>query len=180
MRLWFEPSRERRSCYVERRIKQLQLFTESLYSNGCRCLAQDEYVTISNIISYTVYKGRANAALGVCINHVDRFLHSEVWHKGNPKSESASELYRPRDRRLLAKFMPTFADRGVSSSKRGWSPRPYSRLSRYEPLLFLPSSSSTVLTRQSGPRSRTTTSQKICSAGNRTRTSGSVARNPDY
>jgi hypothetical protein len=25
---------------------------------------------------------------------------------------SASELYRPSDRRLLAKFVPTFADRG--------------------------------------------------------------------
>jgi hypothetical protein len=27
-------------------------------------------------------------------------------------SESASELYRPRDRRLSAKLLPTFADRG--------------------------------------------------------------------
>jgi CBS-domain-containing membrane protein len=26
--------------------------------------------------------------------------------------ESASELYRPSDRRLLAKLVPTFADRG--------------------------------------------------------------------
>jgi hypothetical protein len=26
--------------------------------------------------------------------------------------QSASELYRPSDRRLLAKFVPTFADRG--------------------------------------------------------------------
>jgi hypothetical protein len=38
---------------------------------------------------------------------------------------------------------------------------PYSRLSRPEPLLFLPSSSSIVLKRLSGPRSRPTTSQKI-------------------
>jgi hypothetical protein len=29
-----------------------------------------------------------------------------------PWPESASELYRPRDRRLLAKLVPTFADRG--------------------------------------------------------------------
>jgi hypothetical protein len=34
--------------------------------------------------------------------------------------------------------------------------RPYSRLSRPEPLLFFPSSSSVVPTRLSGPRSRTT------------------------
>jgi hypothetical protein len=39
--------------------------------------------------------------------------------------------------------------------------RPYSRISRPEPLLFLPSSSSVVLTRLGGPRSRPTTSQKI-------------------
>jgi hypothetical protein len=42
----------------------------------------------------------------------------------------------------------------------------YSRLSRPEPLLFIPSSSSTVLTRLSEPRCRPSTSQ---SAGNRTR-----------
>jgi hypothetical protein len=39
--------------------------------------------------------------------------------------------------------------------------RPYSRFSRPGLLLFLPSSSSVVLTRQSGPRSKPTTSQKI-------------------
>jgi hypothetical protein len=38
--------------------------------------------------------------------------------------------------------------------------RPYSRFSRLEPLLFLPSSSSIVLTRLSGPRSRHIISQK--------------------
>jgi hypothetical protein len=40
--------------------------------------------------------------------------------------------------------------------------QPYSRFSRPEPLLFLSSSSSIVLTRLGGPRSRPTTSQKIC------------------
>jgi hypothetical protein len=55
------------------------------------------------------------------------------------------------------------------------------KFSRPEPLLFLPSSSSVVLTRLSGPRSRPTTSQKIWwDAGNRTRSSGSVARNSDH
>jgi hypothetical protein len=48
-------------------------------------------------------------------------------------------------------------------------PRPYSRISRPEPLLFLPSSSSVVLMRLSVPRSRPITSQKIYSAGNRIR-----------
>jgi hypothetical protein len=32
--------------------------------------------------------------------------------KRTPWSESASELYRPSDRRLLVKWLPTFADRG--------------------------------------------------------------------
>jgi hypothetical protein len=39
-----------------------------------------------------------------------------------PWPESASELYRPSERHLSAKLVPTFADRGVSRSKRGGSP----------------------------------------------------------
>jgi hypothetical protein len=50
----------------------------------------------------------------------------------------------------------------MSRGQRNVFPWPYSRLSRPEPLIFLPSSSSIVLTRLSGPRSRSTTSQKIC------------------
>jgi hypothetical protein len=50
-----------------------------------------------------------------------------------------------------------FADRGVPRGQRDGSLRPYSRFSRQEPLLFLLSSSSVVLTRLSGPRSRPTT-----------------------
>jgi hypothetical protein len=33
--------------------------------------------------------------------------------------ESTSELYRPSDRRLPAKLMPTFADSGVLCNQRG-------------------------------------------------------------
>jgi hypothetical protein len=78
-----------------------------------------------------------------------------------PWLESASELYRLRDRRMLAKLVPTFADRGMSRSQRGGSLLPYFRISRPQPLLFLTSSSSTVLTRPNGPRSRPITSLKI-------------------
>jgi hypothetical protein len=35
---------------------------------------------------------------------------------------SASELYRLSDRRLSAKLVPTFADRGLSHGQRGGSP----------------------------------------------------------
>jgi hypothetical protein len=48
----------------------------------------------------------------------------------------------------------------VPHGKRDGSLRPYSRLSKPEPLLFLPSSSSIVLTKLNGPRSRSITSQK--------------------
>jgi hypothetical protein len=92
---------------------------------------------------------------------VDNVRHCHVPNKQTPWSESASELYRPSDSRLWAKLVPTFADRGVPRGQRDGSLRPYSRVSRPEPLLFLPSSSSVLLTRLSGPRSRPTTSQEI-------------------
>jgi hypothetical protein len=56
--------------------------------------------------------------------------------------------------------VPTFGDREVPRGQRDGSLRPYSRISKPELLLFLSSSSSIVLTRLSGPRSRPTT-QKI-------------------
>jgi hypothetical protein len=40
----------------------------------------------------------------------------------NDNNNSVNELYRPRDRRLSAKLVPTFADRGMSRSERGGSP----------------------------------------------------------
>jgi hypothetical protein len=49
----------------------------------------------------------------------------------------------------------------VPCGQRDISPRPYSRFSSQEPLLFLPRCSSVVLTRLSGPRSRPTTSEKF-------------------
>jgi hypothetical protein len=82
-------------------------------------------------------------------------------YKQTPWPESESELYRLSDRRLSAKIVPTFADRVVPRGQRGGSIRSYSRFSSPEPLLFLSSSSSVVLTKLSGLRSRPTTSQKI-------------------
>jgi hypothetical protein len=66
----------------------------------------------------------------------------------------------------------------VPRGQRDVSLRPYSRFSRQEPLLFLPSSSSVELTRLSGPRSRPTTFFSG-SAGNQTLASVSVAKNSD-
>jgi hypothetical protein len=67
----------------------------------------------------------------------------------------------------------------VPRGQRDRSLQPYS-VSRPEPLLFLPSSSSIVLTRLSGPHSRPTTCQKIWQSRDRTQTSGSIARNSDH
>jgi hypothetical protein len=92
-----------------------------------------------------------------------------------PWLESAS------DRRWSAKLVTTFSHTEVLRGQHNGCLRTYSRFSRPEPLLFLPSSSSTVLTRLSGPRSRTHYfSEKSGSAGNRTRTFGSVARSSDH
>jgi hypothetical protein len=91
-------------------------------------------------------------------------------------SESASEIYPPSDRRLSVKWLLTFADGGchvVSVTD------PYGRIlgfldrSRYT---FLSSSSSVVLNEAEWHRSRQTTFFPGC-AGNRTRASGSVAKN---
>jgi hypothetical protein len=72
--------------------------------------------------------------------------------------------YRSRgqsDSRLSVKLVPTFADRECHVFS---VTDPYGRTLGFldlEPLLFLSSSSSIVLTRLGGPRSRPTTSQKI-------------------
>jgi hypothetical protein len=96
-----------------------------------------------------------------------------------PWSESTSELYRPSDRRLWDKLVPTFADRGCHVVSVTY---PYGRIlgfldrSRYFFFQVAPQLYSRgwvdpvpdpLLLRKSG------------SAGNRTRTSGSVARNSD-
>jgi hypothetical protein len=62
---------------------------------------------------------------------------------------------------LSAYLVPTFVDRGVSRGQRGGSLTAVNSISRSEPLLLLSSSSSIVVTRLSGPRSRPTTSQNI-------------------
>jgi hypothetical protein len=61
--------------------------------------------------------------------------------------------------RLSAKLVPSFAD--LPRGQCDGSLRPYSRFFRRDPLFFLPSSSSVVLTRLSGPRSRPTISEKM-------------------
>jgi hypothetical protein len=87
---------------------------------------------------YTVYE--------LCVNNT---INKQT--KQTPMSESASELYRPSDRRLSAKWLPTFVDRRchvVSVTDL------YGCIlfSGQEPLLFYQVAA--VLTRLRGPRSR--------------------------
>jgi hypothetical protein len=98
-----------------------------------------------------------------------RDLSSEG-HPYGPQTKN-TKLYRLSKHRLSAKLV-----RG----QRDGSLRAYSRFSRPGPLHFLSSSSSIVFTRLSGPRSRLILLRKSGSAGNRSRTSGSVAKNSDH
>jgi hypothetical protein len=131
-------------------------------SNACF----DESI-VSDPISSDAILSRDSGVVTPLILGETPFLHHwkttrlnfhEINTKQTPWPESASELYRRTERPLLTKLVSTFADRGVSRGQRGGSLRLYSLISRPEPLLFLPSSSSVVLTRLSGPRSRPSTS----------------------
>jgi hypothetical protein len=62
---------------------------------------------------------------------------------------------------LVGEVVPTFADRGCCMVSATDSHGRKSRYSRLDPLLFLPSSSSVILTRLSRPHSRLAASQKI-------------------
>jgi hypothetical protein len=79
--------------------------------------------------------------------------------------------------KLMTAYADTEGGHVVSVTDPLWS---YSRISRPEPLLFLSSSSSVVLTRLSGPVPDPLLLGKSGSAGNGTRTSGSVARNSEH
>jgi hypothetical protein len=80
----------------------------------------------------------------------------------------------PLDREVSANILRIES----ATYQRDESLRPYSRFSRPDPLLLLPSSSSVALTRLSGPRSRPTTFFVV--PGNKPGTSGSVARNSEH
>jgi hypothetical protein len=62
---------------------------------------------------------------------------------------------------LVGEVTANFYGQRVPCGQGDWSLRTYSWISRPEPLLYIPSSSSVVLTRLSGPRPRPTASQKI-------------------
>jgi hypothetical protein len=91
----------------------------------------------------------------------DTKYYPHIQTKKTSWSESASEIFQLSDRRLSAKLVPTFARRGCHVVSATDSLRPYSLFYRTETLIFYSSSSSIVLTRLNGLRSRAITSQKI-------------------
>jgi hypothetical protein len=66
---------------------------------------------------------------------------------------------------LVGEVSAYFCGYKVPRGQRNGSLRPYSRISRPNPLRFLPSSSLILFIRLSGPRSRPTTSQIILAPG---------------
>jgi hypothetical protein len=77
---------------------------------------------------------------------------------------------------IVGEVSANFCGWSVSRDQRNRSPRPHSRISRPEPLLFLPSSSSVLLTRPSGPR----LTENLVVPGIEPGTSGSIDRNSDH
>jgi hypothetical protein len=96
-----------------------------------------------------------------------------------PWRESASELYRPSNRRLSAKLMPIFADRGchmVSVTD------PYCRIIGFLDRIryfFFQVAPQLYSQRSVDPAPDSLLLRKYGSPGNRSRTFGSVARNSD-
>jgi hypothetical protein len=100
------------------------------------------FISVTFIIDMHFYVTVATNCWGLtrCVNGNDVIGHvptfscfsiSIFFFNLTPWSESASELYRPSDRRLSAKWLPTFADRGchvVSVS----NPYPDNILCQYE------------------------------------------------
>jgi hypothetical protein len=128
-----------------------------------------------------IWNWRSHCLCGLstfCVPPLDGWMWV-LWKK-TPWPESASELYRPSDHRLPARLVPTFAYRGchvVSVTNPyvlilGFLDRSRCYFFHEAPQLYswgwVDSVTDPPLLRKSG------------SAGNRTRTSGSAARNSDH
>jgi hypothetical protein len=82
------------------------------------------------------------------------------WPKAGVGRDDGTAM-RDAGERIAPTGVANFSLRRLSRGQRDGSLRPYSLISRPEPLLFLPSSSTVELRRLSGPRSRRTISQEI-------------------
>jgi hypothetical protein len=110
----------------------VKLFCISVFTFVC------ENVLVFVIVAYNVRWKWERFLIKLCAIHVAVMLICRNFQRRytTPWSESASELYRPSDRRLLAKWLPTFCGLRVPRGQRDGFLRPYSGFSRQEPLLF--------------------------------------------
>jgi hypothetical protein len=96
------------------------------------------------------------------LSHFHRNTVSRLWGHSVSQFSSCRLIKIPPERPpLVDEISANFCGYWVSRGQRNGSPRSLIRFSWPEPLLFHSSSSSIILTRLSGPRSRPTTSQKI-------------------
>jgi hypothetical protein len=106
------------------------------------------------ILNKAVYKQEYEVSTQTCFTK--EICYTKI-KKKTPWSESASELYRPSDRRMSAKWLPTCVDRRRHVVSMTDPSGHISRFSRQEPLLFYQVAPQFVLTRLSAPCSRPTT-----------------------
>jgi hypothetical protein len=127
---------------------KLSLFTiEPCAFNGFHI----EVYWIALLLRHTCYCSEEIKTL-TSVMHIKK-LNSVAWVR-----ERTTPTEQPP---LVGEISTNFCGQSVPRGQRDGSLRPYSRFSRPEPLHFLSSSSSFVLTRLRGPRSRSTASVKI-------------------
>jgi hypothetical protein len=105
--------------------------------------------------------------------------HTHVWTELNSVTLVCKRTILTERLPLVDKLSANFCKQRVSRGQHYGSSRPYSQISRLEPLLLLASSSSIVLRRLSGPCTGPIISQLVV-PGIKLRTSGSVARTSDH
>jgi hypothetical protein len=180
--------RNSRFCSIQFRCYKLHLQNVIRnYVTPCSWVRLEKPPVAQLLGNFTIFDGTrtfitilaATIQWPITVTGLIKSVPPHVYHcnKRNPWPESESELYRPRDRLLSAKLVTTFADRGcqvVSVTD------PYCRI-----LGFLDRSSHFFFQVAPlwysrgwvGPVPDPLLLRKSSSAGNRTRTSGSVARN---
>jgi hypothetical protein len=140
--------------YLARKMASLQsghAYTPSASLNeSVRYSAQSLQADAGTVRRYPPLLSASQSAASCVTSLYERSkLNSMVWVR-----ERTIPTERPP---LVGEVSTNFWGSRVPRGQRDGSLRPYSRISRPEPLLFVPSSSSVVLTRLSGPRSRPTT-----------------------
>jgi hypothetical protein len=85
------------------------LYIINFLKNGSKCIPSNSDLVIPHL---TAVNGISLVLRTSPCFPIDVLLEERVTKTKTPWSESANELYRPSDRRLSAKWLPTFADKG--------------------------------------------------------------------